>query len=124
MLSRQRLVWDCLVIVILSPTYATGRRIMPSSQRAIWGKSIINAIAIASQTRKGIAALQMSPKVVLGGATPFITYSISPKGGVVGCNGLRKLFINFIIHVNIGTRNADEIIIDTIFFHFIVFIVI
>ena len=39
-------------------------------------------MTIRSQTRKGIAAKQISPKVVPDGADPFITNNSIPKGGV------------------------------------------
>ena len=39
-------------------------------------------MAIKSHTRKGRAARTMSPNVVPGGATPFITNKSMPKGGV------------------------------------------
>lgn len=50
---------------------------------AIWGKTIINAIATASHARKGKAPRYRSPVVVSGGATLFITNRTMPKGGVV-----------------------------------------
>lgn len=42
-----------------------------------------NPIAMPSQTKKGSPALYISPIVVSGEATPFITKSTKPKGGVV-----------------------------------------
>ena len=56
---------------------------MFGSHSAMTGKIMIKAIATASHKRKGNAARYISPIVVSGGATLFITKRLSPKGGVV-----------------------------------------
>ena len=53
------------------------------TQVAIFGKAIINATTIIAHAINGIAAKQISEKRVPVGATPCITNSNSPKGGVV-----------------------------------------
>jgi len=51
--------------------------------KANQGNAMTNPMAMPSQTKKGSPALYISPIVVSGGATPFITKSTKPKGGVV-----------------------------------------
>ena len=42
----------------------------------------MSTITMRSQPRKGKAALQISPRLVSGGADPFMTNNSIPKGGV------------------------------------------
>ena len=55
----------------------------PGSHNAMKGKAITNAKDAKSQKINGRAALYISPIVVSGGAAPFITNRLKPKGGDV-----------------------------------------
>ena len=84
---RDNLLGNCLIhdSSLLSRRRTVQQGHLPSdgNQVAIGGNKTISATTSSAHAINGTAAMQISPNLVPGGATPCITNNSSPNGGVV-----------------------------------------